>query len=78
MLISRVVSGEPPKNPVFSKVTGTFPMCDGVLITTGNVFEKHLLESYLAENQTDPVTNEPATVEDYIELKGSFPLISIL
>lgn len=65
-----IVSGEPPKHPVFSKVTGT--ICDMTceLINAGNVFEKHLLESYLAENQTDPVTNEPATVEDYIELKG--------
>lgn len=40
----------------------------------GNVFEKHLLESYLAENQSDPITNEPATVEDYIELKGPLPI----
>jgi hypothetical protein len=38
----------------------------------GHVFEKHLLEAYLAENQTDPVTNESATVEDYVELKGDF------
>ena len=70
-----IVSGEPPKHPVFSKVTGT--ICDMTceLINAGNVFEKHLLESYLAENQTDPVTNEPATVEDYIELKGS-PILS--
>lgn len=38
------------------------------------MFEKHLLETYLAEHQTDPVTNEPATVEDYVELKGKFLL----
>jgi pre-mRNA-processing factor 19 len=37
------------------------------------VFEKHLLETYLAQHQTDPVTNEPATVEDYVELKGKSP-----
>ena len=55
-----VVSGEPPKKPVFSKITG-------------NVFEKHLLEQYLTENQTDPVTQQPATVDDYVELKGILP-----
>ena len=38
----------------------------------GNVYEKPLLEAYLHEHQTDPVTNEPATVEDYIELKGAW------
>jgi hypothetical protein len=37
----------------------------------GNVFEKHLLDAYLAEHQADPITNEPATSEDYIELKGT-------
>ena len=36
----------------------------------GNVFEKHLLDAYLAEHQTDPITNEPATADDYVELKG--------
>jgi pre-mRNA-processing factor 19 len=41
--------------------------------TVGNVFEKHLLETYLAEHQTDPITNEPATSEDYVELKGFLP-----
>ena len=54
-----VVSGEHPKQPVISK-------------TTGNVFERHLLETYLSENQTDPVTNESATIDDYVELKGQF------
>lgn len=39
----------------------------------GNVFEKHLLEAHLAEQGTDPVTDTPATVEDYVELKGTPP-----
>jgi pre-mRNA-processing factor 19 len=46
---------------------------------TGTVFEKHLLDAYLAENQTDPITNEPATADDYVELKGSlFPTMQKL
>ena len=56
-LTSILVSGEPPKRPVFSK-------------TTGDVFEKHLLEAYLTDHHTDPITNEPATADDYVELKG--------
>jgi pre-mRNA-processing factor 19 len=58
------VTGEPPKKPVFSKITG-------------NVFEKHVLELYLAEHQTDPVTQQPATVDDYVELKGRIIAVKV-
>jgi hypothetical protein len=74
-LMLNIVSGEPPKHPVFSKTTGTYNSLllfeKGVnQFCLGNVFEKHLLEAYLTENQTDPITNEPSTAEDYVELKG--------
>lgn len=36
----------------------------------GNVFEKRLIEAYIAENGTDPVTGEDLTVDDLIELKS--------
>lgn len=76
-LTSVLVSGEPPKKPVFSKATGTLSYSlvskgSNNLFLIGNVFEKHLLESYLAEHQTDPITNEPATIDDYVELKGVY------
>ena len=35
----------------------------------GNVFERRLIESYISENGTDPVTGEDLTVEDLVELK---------
>ena len=80
ILIAYIVSGEPPKKPVFSKTTGTLafpPIFLDSANSIGNVFEKHLLDAYLAEHQTDPITNEPATSEDYIELKGTSPHLVI-
>ena len=48
----------------------TFLLTAPFFFQTGNVFEKHLLDTYLSEHQTDPITNEPAAAEDYVELKG--------
>ena len=41
------------------------------LTITGNVFEKRLIEAYVAENGRDPITNEELTAEDLLELKSS-------
>lgn len=41
------------------------------MIQAGNVFEKRLIEAYIAENGRDPVTNEELTVEDLVELKSA-------
>jgi pre-mRNA-processing factor 19 len=37
----------------------------------GNVFEKRLIEAYIAENGKEPVTGEEHTLEDLIEIKSS-------
>ncbi|KAK8220138.1 hypothetical protein M8818_000554 [Zalaria obscura] len=50
------ISGEAPQVPVASR-------------KSGNVFERRLIESYIAENGTDPVNGEDLTVEDLVELK---------
>ena len=57
-------------NSTFSQVPRAQP-----ILLLGNVFEKHLLEAYLAEHQTDPITNEPATSDDYVELKGAINIL---
>ena len=50
------VSGEAPAQPVASTKSGT-------------VFEKRLIEAYIAEHGKDPVTGEEITTADLIELK---------
>ncbi|KAL8739138.1 MAG: hypothetical protein Q9181_000167 [Wetmoreana brouardii] len=50
------ISGEAPQIPVASRKSGT-------------VFEKRLIEAYIAENGRDPVTNEEISTDDLVELQ---------
>ncbi|KAI7895102.1 WD40-repeat-containing domain protein [Mucor mucedo] len=50
------ISGEAPEQPVVS-------------VKSGNVFEKRLIEKYIADNGKDPINNEEMTVEDLIDIK---------
>lgn len=52
------VSGEAPKHPVVS-------------VKSGSIFEKSLIEKYIAENGRDPTNNEEITVDDLVEIKSS-------
>lgn len=58
-----IVSGEAPKQPVVS-------------LKSGNVFEKNLIEKYIADNGRDPTNNEEMTVDDLIDIKSSKLFIS--
>jgi pre-mRNA-processing factor 19 len=51
------ISGSPPTNPVVSKTSGT-------------VYEKALIERYIEENGTDPISGEALTKEDLVEVKA--------
>ncbi|MCJ1355936.1 MAG: hypothetical protein MMC33_005929 [Icmadophila ericetorum] len=55
---ANIVSGETPQAPVVSK-------------KSGHVFERHLIESYISENGTDPVTKEELTLDDLVEVKSA-------
>ncbi|OKL58031.1 hypothetical protein UA08_06582 [Talaromyces atroroseus] len=52
------ISGEAPQVPVVSA-------------KSGNVFEKRLIEAYIAENGKDPVTGDDLSVDDLVDLKTS-------
>lgn len=52
-----LVSGESPEEPVVST-------------KSGHVFERRLVEKYLAENNACPVTQEPLTLQDLLSIKG--------
>ncbi|ORX35988.1 putative nuclear matrix protein NMP200 [Kockovaella imperatae] len=51
------ISGSPPTVPVVSKTSGT-------------VYEKALIERYIDENGTDPISGEALTREDLIDVKA--------
>lgn len=73
-LIARLVSGEAPDEPVASKKSGTRRNRIRFHLShsdngTGHVFEKRLIESYIADNGKDPITEEELTVEDLIVLQ---------
>ena len=45
--------------------------CSTFANVTGHVFERHLIESYISENGTDPVTKEELTLDDLVEVKSA-------
>ena len=52
-----LVSNEVPEQPVLSPVSGC-------------IYEKRLIIKYLHESPTDPVTGQPLTEEQLIDVKG--------
>lgn len=58
-----LVSNEVPEHPVVSPVSGS-------------IFEKRLIEKYLAENGVDPITGKELTVDQLIDIKSIF-LVSL-
>lgn len=51
------MSNEVPEHPVVSPVSGS-------------VFERRLIEKYIADNGVDPINGKEITVEQLIEIKG--------
>ncbi|KAI8886102.1 WD40 repeat-like protein [Backusella circina FSU 941] len=52
------ISGEAPEQPVVS-------------VKSGNIFEKRLIEKYIADHGKDPINNEELSTDDLIEIKTS-------
>jgi pre-mRNA-processing factor 19 len=51
------VSNEVPEHPVVSPVSGS-------------VFERRLIEKYIADNGVDPINGKEITVDQLIEIKS--------
>ena len=62
MSIVCAISGDIPETPIVSHVSG-------------HVFEKRLLEKWVEDKGTDPVTNEPLSMEQTTEIKNSESVI---
>lgn len=52
------ISGEPPQDPVVSS-------------KSGHVYERRLIQKYITENGTDPLTGEKLEENDLITIKAS-------
>ena len=52
------ISGEPPQDPVISS-------------KSGHVYERRLVQKYITENGTDPITGEKLEESDLVSVKAS-------
>eukprot|EP01112_Ceratiomyxa_fruticulosa_P015019 TRINITY_DN436_c0_g1_i4.p1 TRINITY_DN436_c0_g1~~TRINITY_DN436_c0_g1_i4.p1 ORF type:complete len:493 (-),score=123.38 TRINITY_DN436_c0_g1_i4:165-1643(-) len=52
-------------------ISGTTPEEPVVSTKSGHVFEKRLIEKYVEVNGKDPITNEPISQSDLVEIKGT-------
>ncbi|NXX73432.1 PRP19 factor, partial [Spizella passerina] len=59
--LSPAVSNEVPEHPCVSPVSN-------------HVYERRLIEKYIAENGTDPVNNQPLSEEQLIDIKVAHPI----
>ena len=60
-----VVSNEVPEHPCVSP-------------SSNCVFERRLIEKYIAENGTDPISGEPISEEQLIDIKGKIILMECI
>ena len=60
-LLLFAVSNEVPEHPCVSP-------------SSNCVFERHLIEKYIAENGTDPISGEPVSEDQLIDIKGTWAL----
>jgi pre-mRNA-processing factor 19 len=58
------ISGEPPQDPVISS-------------KSGHVYERRLVQKYITENGTDPVTGEKLEESDLVSVKASTPVLTL-
>lgn len=59
-----------PCLPFFLLVSNEVPEHPCVSPVSNHVYERRLIEKYIAENGTDPVNNQPLSEEQLIDIKG--------
>lgn len=58
-------------NVVLSPVSNEVPEHPCVSPVSNQVFEKRLIEKYIAENGVDPINGQPLSEEQLIDIKGT-------
>lgn len=56
---------------LFSAVSNEVPEHPCVSPVSNHVYERRLIEKYIAENGTDPINNQPLSEEQLIDIKGA-------
>ena len=59
-----------PRNVLRTAVTNEVPQ-EPVVSPSGHIFERRVIERYIMENGTDPISGEPLTVGQLIHIKGA-------
>lgn len=59
---------------LFSTVSNEVPEHPCVSPVSNHVYERRLIEKYIAENGTDPINNQPLSEEQLIDIKGALGL----
>lgn len=57
---------------LFSTVSNEVPEHPCVSPVSNHVYERRLIEKYIAENGTDPINNQPLSEEQLIDIKGAW------
>jgi len=55
----------------FCAISGEVPSEPVIAAPSGHVYEKRLIEKYIAENGTDPITGSKLETSDLIAVKAS-------
>jgi pre-mRNA-processing factor 19 len=55
----------------FCAISGEVPLEPVVAIPSGNVYERRLIEKYIAEKNTDPITGGKLELSDLVAVKAS-------
>lgn len=60
---------------VYSPVSNEVPEHPCVSPVSNQVFERRLIEKYIAENGTDPMNGQPLSEEQLIDIKGTWTVV---